>query len=92
MPAATVSIPHHRAVHSQRSSGRFILPTTEIAIRKARFTEHQIIAVMKWVEAGRTVKDACRNTCDSPPYRIRRAYCGLSTLRLWREITRGVAK
>ncbi|MXF14217.1 transposase, partial [Escherichia coli] len=26
---------------------------------KARFTEHQIIAVIKSVEAGRTVKDIC---------------------------------
>ncbi|MBN3192251.1 hypothetical protein EXT57_16200 [Pectobacterium brasiliense] len=27
-------------------------------MRKARFTEHQIIAALKSVEAGRTVKDA----------------------------------
>ncbi len=27
---------------------------------KARFTEHQIIAVLKSVQAGRTVKDVCR--------------------------------
>ncbi|WP_410011060.1 transposase [Salmonella enterica] len=27
-------------------------------MRKARFTEHQIIAVIKSVEAGRTVKDS----------------------------------
>lgn len=32
----------------------------EIAIRKIRFTEHKIIAVLKSVEAGRTVKDVCR--------------------------------
>ena len=31
-------------------------------MRKARFTEHQIIAVIKSVEAGRTVKDVCRET------------------------------
>ncbi|MGK8188771.1 IS3 family transposase [Serratia nematodiphila] len=29
-------------------------------MRKARFTEHQTIAVLKSVEAGRTVKDVCR--------------------------------
>lgn len=28
-------------------------------MRKGRFTEHQIIAVIKSVEAGRTVKDVC---------------------------------
>lgn len=32
----------------------------KIAMRKARFTEHQIIAVLKSVEAGRTAKDVCR--------------------------------
>lgn len=29
-------------------------------MRKIRFTEHQIIAVLKSVEVGRTVKDVCR--------------------------------
>ncbi len=29
-------------------------------MRKAPFTENQIIAVIKSVEAGRTVKDVCR--------------------------------
>lgn len=31
-------------------------------MRKARFTEHQSIAVIKSVEAGRTVKDVCRES------------------------------
>ena len=31
-------------------------------MRKDRFTEHQIIAVIKSVEAGRTVKDVCCET------------------------------
>lgn len=31
-------------------------------MRKARFTEHQIIAVLKSVETGCTVKDVCRET------------------------------
>lgn len=34
-------------------------------MRKARFTEHQIIAVLKSVEAGRTVKDVCREAAIS---------------------------
>lgn len=38
----------------------FRISLEEIAIRKARFTEHQIIAALKSVEAGRTVKDVCR--------------------------------
>jgi len=29
-------------------------------MREARFTEHQIITALKSVEAGRTVKDVCR--------------------------------
>lgn len=29
-------------------------------MHKIRFTEHQIIAALKSVEAGRTVKDVCR--------------------------------
>lgn len=34
-------------------------------MRKARFTEHQLIAVLKSVEAGRTVKDVCREATIS---------------------------
>ncbi len=34
-------------------------------MRKARFTEHQIITVLKSVEAGRTVKDVCREAGTS---------------------------
>ncbi len=36
-------------------------------MRKARFTEHQIIAVIKSVEAGRTVKDVCRRPVSLKP-------------------------
>lgn len=31
-------------------------------MREIRFTEHQITAVLKSVEAGRTVKNVIRNT------------------------------
>ena len=37
----------------------------EIAMREIRFTEHPIIAVLKSVEAGRTVKDVCREAAIS---------------------------
>jgi len=29
-------------------------------MRKSKFSEHQIIAILKAVEVGRTVKDVCR--------------------------------
>lgn len=35
------------------------LPTKMIAMHKASFTEHHIIAVIKSVEARRSVKDVC---------------------------------
>ncbi len=34
-------------------------------MRKVRFTEHQIIAVLKPVEAGKKVKDVCREAAIS---------------------------
>lgn len=34
-------------------------------MHKARFTEHQIIAVLKSIETGRTVKDFCREAVIS---------------------------
>ena len=40
----------------------------EIAMRKARFTEHQILTVLKSVEIGRTVKDVCREAGISEAY------------------------
>ncbi|ARI62187.1 hypothetical protein B6V82_08230 [Salmonella enterica subsp. enterica serovar Pomona] len=36
------------------------LPTQEIAVRNARITAHQIIAVIRSVESGWTVKDVYR--------------------------------
>jgi hypothetical protein len=52
-------------------------------MRKIRFTEHQIIAVLKSVEAGRTVKDVCREAAinDKKTHRI---YC-LEGLNLRRK-------
>ncbi len=56
-------------------------------MRKARFTEHQIIAVIKSVEAGRTVKDVCREAgiSEATRYNWKSRYGGRDT----RGITRG---
>lgn len=36
-------------------------------MRKSKFTEHQILKILKAVEAGRTVKDVCREHGVSEP-------------------------
>ncbi len=50
-------------------------------MRKARFTEHQIIAVIKSVEAGRTVKDVCREAgiSEATNYNWKSRYGGMET-------------
>lgn len=51
-------------------------------MRKARFTEHQIIAVLKFVEAGRTVKDVCHEAGISVAsyYNWKAKYGGMEAL------------
>lgn len=48
-------------------------------MRKARFTEHQLIAVLKSVEAGRTVKDICRKAgiSETSDYNWKAKYGGI---------------
>ncbi len=50
-------------------------------MRKARFTEHQIIAVIKSVEAGRTVKNICRETgiSEATNYNWKSKYGGMES-------------
>lgn len=50
-------------------------------MRKARFTEHQIIAVIKSVEAGRTVKDVCREAgiSEATYYNWKSKYGGMES-------------
>lgn len=55
-------------------------------MRKARFTEHQIITVIKSVEAGRTVKDVCREAgiSEATYYNWKSRYGGMDLLILKR--------
>ncbi|WP_420299874.1 IS3 family transposase [Edwardsiella tarda] len=50
-------------------------------MRKARFTEHQIISVIKSVEAGRTVKDICREVgiSEATYYNWKSRYGGMES-------------
>ncbi|KHS73794.1 transposase [Pectobacterium brasiliense] len=48
-------------------------------MRKVRFTEHQIIDVLKSIEAGRTIKDVCREAgiSEAPYYHWKAKYGGV---------------
>lgn len=48
-------------------------------MRKSRFTEHQIIGILKAVEGGRTVKDVCREhgISDATYYNWKSKYGGM---------------
>jgi putative transposase len=48
-------------------------------MRKSKFTEHQILKIIKAVEGGRTVKDVCRENGVSEPtyYNWKSKYGGM---------------
>ena len=48
-------------------------------MRKSKYSEHQIIAILKAVEAGRTVKDVCREheLSDATYYKWKAKYGGM---------------
>ena len=48
-------------------------------MRKSRFTEHQIIAILKEVEQGRAVKDVCRehSVSEATYYQWKSKYGGM---------------
>ena len=59
-------------------------------MRKSKFSEHQIIAILKAVEAGRTVKDVCREheISDATYYQWKSKYGGMEAadIRRLREL------
>ena len=59
-------------------------------MRKSKFSEHQIIAILKAVEAGRAVKDVCREheISDATYYQWKSKYGGMEAadIRRLREL------
>jgi putative transposase len=59
-------------------------------MRKSKFSEHQIIAILKAVEAGRTVRDVCREheVSDATYYKWKTKYGGMEAadIRRLREL------
>ena len=59
-------------------------------MRKSKFSEHQIIAILKAVEAGRTVKDVCREheISEATYYQWKSKYGGMEAadIRRLREL------
>src|ERR1051326_6528346 len=59
-------------------------------MKRSKFSEHQIIAILKAVEAGRTVKAACREneTAEETNYQWKSKYGGMqaSDIKRLREL------
>lgn len=59
-------------------------------MRKSKFSEHQIIAILKAVETGRTVKDVCREheISEATYYQWKSKFGGMeaSDIRRLREL------
>ena len=59
-------------------------------MRKSKFSEHQIIAILKAVESGRTVRDVCREheISDATYYQWKSKYGGMqvSDIKRLREV------
>jgi putative transposase len=55
-------------------------------MRKSKFSEHQIVGVLKQVEAGRQVKEVCREVgiSDATYYQWKSKYGGLEASELKR--------
>jgi putative transposase len=51
----------------------------DLQMRKSKYSEHQIIAILKAVEAGRTVKDVCREheLSEATYYKWKAKYGGM---------------
>jgi putative transposase len=59
-------------------------------MRKSKFSEHQIITILKAVEAGKTVRDVCREheISDATYYKWKTKYGGMEAadIRRLREL------
>ena len=59
-------------------------------MRKSKYSEHQIIAILKAVESGRTVRDVCREheISDATYYQWKSKYGGMqaSDIKRLREL------
>ena len=59
-------------------------------MRKSKFSEHQIIAILKAVEAGRSVRDVCREheVSEATYYKWKSKYGGMqaSDIKRLREL------
>ena len=72
-------------------SGIFLTREEDEIMRKSRFTEGQIVAILKQVEGGRTVKEVCRENgiAEGTYYNWKAKYGGMeaSDIKKLKELT-----
>jgi len=82
--------PKNSAIDKQRESVKLETDKGELSMRKSRYTESQIIRILKEVEGGRAVKEVCREygVADATYYNWKSKYGGMeaSDIRKLKEL------
>src|SRR3954469_5473013 len=84
-----VTLPKNRTIEKERFPGQHSRPEGDL-MKRSKFSETQIISILKAVEAGRSVRDVCREheVSDATYYKWKSKYGGMqaSDIKRLREL------